>query len=292
MTSYARYVYRSGVVTLGKGTGSRVLSTLPGEDVVIDDQINLRELLGVWTQSDHDEIRLCLNTHGTTWLEGESRSFLKNPDALGRLDPEQDRRLMQYISSSHYYLISARVQLASLLRCYAKLTSVVGPRIPFDREKAHLIFNVPSPECYAHFDACLVALRAYADSIRFTTWNVLGRGSGIPRNLASLAKTQLPEKLGEIITQFVDTTLDKILRYRDNALHYAPLAVQDNTCLIFSKDIIHAEVWLPHNPEARSHDGFEYKGQEDAYITAKTLVEQTLEFADDFHETLGPLRAL
>jgi len=289
-TNYARYVYRSGVVTLGKGIGSRVLSSLPEEDVFIDDQTNPSELLGVWTQSDHDEIRLCLKTHGVNWLEGESRPLIKNIEAFRHLDPIQDRRLIQYINSSYYYLISARVQLASLLRCYAKLTTVRGPKIPFDRKKVHVMFNVPSPECYAHFDACLVALRAFADSIRFTTWNVLGRGTGIPRNLASLANTQLPEKLEEIIDQYVATTLGDILRYRDNALHYAPLAVRDNTRLIFSNDIIHAEVWLPHNPEARSHDGFEYKEQKDAYTTAKTLFEQTLEFADDFHETLGSLR--
>ena len=181
-----------------------------------------------------------------------------------------------------YFAFAALTHLRNLLRSYAKLTTVIGPSLPFDEKKAHLIFCVPSPECYASFDACVVALRSFCDSIRFTTWQALGRSGGVPRSIRALSRTELPSSLSGCLDTFIGGAFAEIERYRDNAVHYAPLAVRDNTLVIFSEKMIHAEICLPVNPEARSHREFEY-AQKDAFRTAKVLVEQTLEFASEFY---------
>jgi hypothetical protein len=284
-----KYIFGSGVVTLGRGKGAKILSTIPTESPVIENEVKWQNLLGEWNEDRREEIALNLIIYGKEWFEGNSDPPFQFQSHLDPVFVKTDQRLIRYLNTSSYYLSSALLHLRNLLRSYAKLTTVVGPKLPFCEEKTQLIFHVPSPDCYTHFDSCLIALRAFADSIRFTVWKALERDCGLPRNISSLLKTELPETLSECLSQYVNGTLDEIIRYRDNAMHYAPLAVIDNTRLIWSMKIIHAEIWLPVNPEARAHDKLKFPEQKDAYRYAKTLVEKTIEFADAFYSEIGKI---
>lgn len=274
--STQRIIFDSGVVATGNKDGSRVLSTLENDSVVLSDLVCPKPLWGRWNPGAPQEVQLYLKVGSKETFEGDEghNDFLQ---LAGRII-ESNREFTQDLSVTLFHLHSATVHLRSLLLCYAKLTSVAGPRLPFDDVSAH-VFHVPSPDAYAFFDAFLVALRSYADSWRYAIWRALGRKGDLPRNIRSLTRTDLPETLHTCIQEYMEETLEEFARYRDNATHYAPPGVLDNTRLIRSNKIIHAVIWLPVNPEVKSFGRFEY-AQKDAYGYARGVLERSMAFTN------------
>lgn len=283
-----RYIFDSGVVIEGLGDEATVLSALDANPPESIPKRFLSGWLAEWLPGERIEARLCLTISGTRWTESDALPPLDLDALLGRPKGEAAARLVESVNSSVYFLQSALTQLRYLVISYAKLTTVVGPKLPFANDSKHLVFRIRAPECYAAFDACLIALRAFCDSVRFTAWQALGRDAGVPRNLRTLARTDVPAALADCLNRFLAGAFLEISEYRDNAVHYAPFAVRDNTLLLYSQNIIHAEIWLPTNPEARTHEKFEY-AQKDAYRTARRLVESTIDFAGEFYGRVGAI---
>ena len=281
-----RYIFDCGLVASGIEQGCEVLSCRSCDSPRIDGSWKWKFWFGEWDPERRIEVLLNLRLAGSSWFEGAGPAPIDIGSLLGHDLLARHRSLGVSVASSMYFLYAAMTHLRNLLKSYAALTTVVGPTLPFDNSNP--IFVVRSPESYAHFDACMVALRSFCDSIRFTTWQALERSGGIPRSIRSLSRSELPPQLRECLDQFITGPFDEIERYRDNAVHYAPLAVRDNTHIILSKDMIHAEIWLPINPEARSHGKFRYE-QKDALRTAKRLLEGTLDFASKFYSLVGSI---
>lgn len=275
-------IYADGVVTTENGDDACVLSS-PKANPARKGDYNLcayRTIWGKWYPDAFRDIRLNLLINGQEILEGDCD---RNPAfiELARKIVKRRRSLSGYIQIALFNFSAAHAHLRTLLREYVRLTTVAGPEIPFDTSP---VVSIPFPECYVSLDAFMVSMRAYADSLRFLIWAVLGRKTGIPRNLRKLARAQLPVKLTNVITQYVDSSLSDLSEYRDNAVHYAPPGSHMLPLLLLSHGVVHAQVWLPENPEARSLKGFKYL-QRDAFTYARELLGQ----AHDFSNELFPI---
>lgn len=279
-------IYADGVVTTSNSDDAVVLSSRESDSVLKRD-VNLsafRSVWGHWYPDSYREIRLNLHIAGEDVLEGDTDHEPEFLEFARRIAKRQGS-LSGDIGIFLFSFSAAHVHLRSLLREYARLTSVIGPKIPFDHSP---VCSIDYPECYAHFDSCLASLRSFADSTRFLVWRLLARGKGVPRNLRTLAGADLPDKLAHVVRRYLDSSIEDLSEYRDNAIHYAPPGAHMSPWLLLSKNVIHAQVWLPENPGARSLKRFKY-GQKDAYRYAKSLLEQSYEFCNELFPILDDL---
>ena len=283
-TSPVRYIFQDGVVTDAPKNGATVvLSVRQGDSVRIDTAAaSIRSLWGEWRSGAANEIRLQLLVNSQDVLEGDpdfAPSFFRIAEQLTK----RQTSLRSDVSVMFYNLEAAQVHLRNLLRSYAILTSVIGPTVQFTG--AAPVFRMRYGECHIYFDASLTALRSFADSARFLIWRVLDRGQHLPRSLGKLVKADLPQPIAECVQKYLDNTVDELSEYRDNAVHYSPPGARDGALLLWSKGIIHAQVWLPINPSARSLKRFTYE-QRDAYPYAKAFLERSYEFCEDLFPAL------
>jgi hypothetical protein len=283
MKNNARIIFADGVVASGREPNERVLSCRPCDRVLVGDSSlsAFKSVWGEWYHSAYREIRLCLTINGRPALEGEKHvepSFFEFARKIAR----RRRALSADVGVLFFNFAAAHVHLRSLLRTYAWLTSVIGPQIPFDHSP---VCSIEYPEAYAQFDACLSALRSFADSTRFVIWRVLDRPKGLPRNLRTLASADLPQELSQVLQNYLGKSINDLTEYRDNSVHYAPPGAHMAPMLLLSKAVIHAQVWLPRNPDARSLKRFRYD-QKDAFAYARSLLEQTYAFCDELFPVL------
>lgn len=280
-------VYADGVVTTGEDEGALVLSARRG-DCVRKGDFSLSAyatLWGHWQPEAFRDVRLYLCIGGQRVLEGSpgcEPSFLP----VARRIAKRRRSLSGPLGIAFFNFSSVHVHLRAMLREYVRLTTVAGPEIPFH---ASPVVSLDAPECYAAFDAFMNALKSFADSLRFILWRILERDRGVPRSLRRLADAPLPEQLREIIGRYVDGHLAEVAEYRDNSVHYAPPGAHMAPCLLLSHNVIHAQVWLPQNPEARSLKGFRYR-QKDAFTYARSLLGRTYEFCDELFPALDQVQ--
>ncbi|MGD1930598.1 MAG: hypothetical protein ACFB12_16970 [Leptolyngbyaceae cyanobacterium] len=283
-----RIIYADGVVASGRKDDARILSCRSG-DVITASDANISAFNNIWGEwhrgNTYREIRLCLTIAGRQVLEGE-KDFKPTFFEFARKIARRRRVLSADISVLFFNFAAAHAHLRTLLHTYARLTSAIGPQIPFDHSP---VCSLEYPEAYAHFDACLFALRSFADSSRFIIWRALARKKGIPRNLRTLASANLPYELSQVIQNYLDSSLNDLTEYRDNSIHYAPPGAHMAPTLLWSKGVIHAQVWLPYNPSARSLKRFRY-WQKDAFAYARSLLEQSYEFCDDLFPVLDELQ--
>jgi hypothetical protein len=283
-----RIIFADGVVASGSDDDARILSCRNGDVITIRD-VKLSAINTIWGEWHHEnayrEIRLFLTVGGRQILEGEKDSepaFFK----FARKIAHRRKALSTDIGILFFNFAAAHVHLRSLLHIYARLTYLIGPPIPFEHSP---VYSIKYPEAYAQFDACLTALRSFADSSRFIIWRMLRRTQGIPRNLRTLVSANLPEELSKIIQKYLDTSINDLTEYRDNAIHYAPPGAHMAPTLLWSKGVIHAQVWLPYNPNERSLKRFRYQ-QKDAFTYARSLLEQSYEFCDELFPVLDELQ--
>lgn len=283
-----RIIFADGVVASGREDDARILSCRSGDIITVGD-VALSALNNVWGEWHYEnvyrEIRLCLTIAGREVLEGEKDSeptFFEFARKLAR----RRRALSADIGVLFFNFAAAHAHLRTLLHTYVRLSSAIGPQIPFDLSP---VCSLKYPEAYAQFDACLSALRSFADSSRFIIWRVLGREEGIPRNLRTLASTSLPYGLSQVIQNYLDASINDLADYRDNSVHYAPPGAHMAPTLLWSKGVIHAQVWLPCNPGARSLKRFRYR-QKDAFAYARSLLEQSYEFCENLFPVLDELQ--
>lgn len=280
----SRVIFADGVVATGREGDSRILSCRSGDVFTVGDtRISaLNTIWGEWYQENaYREIRLCLTIGGRQTLEGERDSepaFFEFARKIAR----RRRSLSADIGVLFFHFAAAHVHLRMLLRTYARLTSAIGPQLCFDKTP---VVSLEFPEAYAQFDACISALKSFADASRFIIWRALGRSEGIPRNLRTLASSGLPRELSRVLQNYMDTSVNVLSEYRDNSIHYAPPGANNGPWLLFSSGVIHAQVWLPYNPNARSLRRFRYR-QKDAFTYARTLLEQSYEFCDHLFPVL------
>ena len=274
-----RIIFASGVVTSGRNDEARVLSCRHGDVVAIRDA-KISAFNSVWGEWHHRnayrEIRLSLTIYGRQIMEGEKDSepmFFEFARKIAR----RRQMLSADIGVLFFNFAAAHAHLRTLLHIYARLTTAIGPELPFERSP---VCTIRYPEAYAAFDACLASLRSFAYSSRFIIWRVLGRAKGLPRNLRSLACADLPHELSQVIQNYLDASIDDLTEYRDNSIHYAPPGAHMAPMLLWSRNVIHAQVWLPHNPDARSLKRFRYD-QKDAFVYARSLLEQSYQFCDE-----------
>jgi hypothetical protein len=282
-----RIIYEDGVVTSGQDADSPVLSTRCSDNVRKGDFAlsAYRSIWGHWYPDAFRDIRLNIPINGQEILEGNSDTkpaFLE----LAKKMTRRRRSLYGHMGIAFFNFSAGHVHLRALLREYVRLTTVVGPEIPFDRSP---VVTLSFPECYAVLDAFMVSIKAYADSLRFLVWTILGSKQGTPRNLASLVKSHVPEELRCVIVRYVDGPLAELSGYRDNAVHYAPPGAHMSPCLLLSHDVIHAQVWLPENPVARSLKGFRYC-QRDAFTYARSLLGSAYDFSNELFPILDTLQ--
>lgn len=283
-----RIIFADGVVASDRNDEARILSCRSGDVVALRDA-KLSAFNSVWGEWHHDnvyrEIRLCLTIAGSEILEGEKDSepaFFEFARKIAR----RRRMLSTDIGVLFFNFAAAHVHLRTLLHTYARLTSAIGPQLLFDHSP---VCSIDYPEAYAAFDACLSSLRSFADSSRFIIWRALGRAKGMPRNLRSLASADMPHALAQVIQNYLDATINDLTEYRDNSIHYAPPGAHMAPTLLWSQGVIHAQVWLPSNPDARSLKRFRYH-QKDAYAYARSLLEQSYDFCNDLFPVLDELQ--
>ncbi|HCS55481.1 hypothetical protein [Rubinisphaera sp.] len=283
-----RIIFADGVVSTGRNVDARILSCRSGDEIVIGDTklSAFKKIWGEWHQNNaYREIRLCLNIAGQQVLEGEKDSepaFFEFARRIAR----RRKSLSADIGVLFFNFAAAHAHLRVLLYTYARLTSTIGPQIKFEHSP---VISLQYPEAYAHFDACIFALRSFADSSRFIIWRALGRGKSIPRNLRTLVSANLPEELSQVIRNYLDMSINDLTEYRDNSIHYAPPGAHMSPTLLWSKGVIHAQVWLPYNPSARSLKKFRYR-QKDAFAFARSLLEQSYDFCDELFPVLDELQ--
>ena len=283
-----RIIFADGVVASGRNDDARILSCHSGDDITVRDAklSAFNTIWGEWHQENaYREIRLCLTIGGRQILEGEKDSEPACFEFARRI-ARRGRAFSADIGVLFFNFAAAHAHLRTLLHTYARLTCAIGPQIPFDHSP---VCSLEYPEAYAQFDACLTALRSFADSSRFIIWRALGRTKGIPRNLRTLASANLPDELSQVIQNYLDASIDDLTEYRDNSIHYAPPGANMAPTLLWSKGVIHAQVWLPYNPDARSLKKFRYH-QKDAYAYARSLLEQSYEFCNELFPVLDDLQ--
>jgi hypothetical protein len=283
MVSSPRIIFADGVVASGRNRDDHVLSCRPSDRIMIGDSSlsAFSSIWGEWHQNGYREVRLYLTLNGRQILEGENGSeplFFEVARRIAR----RRRSLSADIGVLFFNFAAAHAHLRSLLHTYAWLTSVIGPQMPFDQSP---VCSIDYPEAYAHFDACLSALRSFGDSTRFIIWRILGRSKGIPRNLRALSSADLPQELSQVLQKYLDSCISDLTEYRDNAVHYAPPGAHMAPWLLWSKAVIHAQVWLPRNPDVRSLKHFKYD-QKDAFKYARGLLEQSYAFCDELFPVL------
>jgi hypothetical protein len=283
-----RIIFADGVVAAGREDDARILSCRSGDVVTVGDAkvSALSSVWGEWHQGNiYREIRLCLTIGGRPTLEGE-RDFEPGFFEFARKIARRRRSSSAAIGILFFNFAAAHVHLRTLLHTYARLTSAIGPQVSFGHSP---VCSLEYPEAYAQFDACLSALRSFGDSSRFIIWRALGRKKGIPRNLRSLVSANLPSQLSHVIKNYVDSSADDLTEYRDNSVHYAPPGAHMAPWLLWSKGVIHAQVWLPYNPNARSLKRFRYR-QKDAFAYARSLLERSYDFCDGLFPVLDELQ--
>lgn len=283
MVDGPRTIFADGVVASGCALGERVLSCRPSDRILVGDSLlsAFKSIWGEWYQSTYREIRLCLTVSGREIPEGEKGTeplFFQFARKIAR----RRRALSADMGVLFFNFAAAHVHLRSLLHTYAWLTSVIGPQISF---KHSPVCSIEYPEAYAQFDACLSALRSFADSTRFIIWRTLDRSGGLPRNLRTLASADLPEEVSSVLRNYIDGCVNDLTGYRDNSVHYAPPGAHMAPMLLLSGGVIHAQVWLPRNPDARSLKRFRYD-QKDAFKYARSLLQQTYTFCDELFPVL------
>ncbi len=274
MSEY-RIIYADGVVATGEDDSDMILSVRKTDAVAKGDFAlsAFKQKWGHWYPTAFRDIRLFYQVDGQTHLEGES-NYEPVYLAAARRIARRRKKLSGGLGIAFFHLSSAEVHLRSLLREYVKLTTVVGPEITFDTSP---VVSLSMPECYCAFDAFMTSLKSFSDSLRFIIWGILEPKTSIPRSLNNLVKTPLPSELHAIIDRYVSTHLAEVAGYRDNSVHYAPPGTHMAPYLLHSHDVIHAQVWLPHNPEARSLKQFKYQ-QKDAFSYARSLLETVNDF--------------
>lgn len=167
-----RIIFADGVVAAGRKGEDIILSCRSGDVIAVRDA-GLSALNSVWgewhKENAYREIRLCLTIAGRQILEGDKDSepaFFEFARKIAR----RRRSLSADIGVFFFNFAAAHAHLRTLLHTYARLTSVIGPQIPFDHSP---VCSLEYPEAYAQFDACLSALRSFADSSRFIIWRLL-----------------------------------------------------------------------------------------------------------------------
>lgn len=284
--SDCRIIYADGVVAAGESDSDLILSVRKTDTVAKGDFAlsSFNKKWGNWYPADFRDIRLYYQIDGRTCLEGDSTYEPVYLAAVRRI-ARRRRKLLNGLGIAFFHLSSAEVHLRALLREYIRLTTVVGPEINFDTSP---VISLALPECYCAFDACMTSLKSFSDSLRFIIWGILEPKTSLPRSLSSLIKTPLPSELHAIIDRYVGAHLAEISGYRDNSIHYAPPGTHMSPYLLLSHNVIHAQVWLPNNPEARSLKHFKYK-QKDAFTYARMLLETVHEFNNKLFTVLDSI---
>ncbi|MFC1692572.1 hypothetical protein ACFL1R_03605 [Candidatus Latescibacterota bacterium] len=281
-----KYIFADGVVADGICDGAKVLSARQHDKIIVEHGklSAYNELWGEWYPGEVEKIQMYLNIKGNKFLESNDRDQLNFLNLAEKI-AKRRKSIHREIRILLFNLYAARLHLHNLLAFYAKLTSVIGPKLEF---KESPIYAISTPNPYIYFDSYLSSLKSFSDSCRFLAWKVLERKDSVPRNMNRLLKMGIPKELYNCILPYYEYVVTNFTRYRDTSIHYAPPGAHMSPYLIWSNDVIHAQVWLPINPEARSLKNFRY-AQKDAFKYARMMFEQTYNFCDDFFMILNKL---
>jgi hypothetical protein len=138
-------------------------------------------------------------------------------------------------------------------------------------------------EAYYEFEALITAATRAYDTTRHVLWRAFGGRGSVPSSFERTLRLcdGLPMDLDEQLHLSWAQFGTKIKDYRDCIQHYVPIGGPMSAARMvkLQGDIWSTTLWIPNNPEARSHKKFRYDSEIDALTYGWELTNEMLEIA-------------
>lgn len=145
-------------------------------------------------------------------------------------------------------------------------------------------------EAYYEFEALITAATRAYDTTRHVLWRAFGGRGSVPSSFKKTLRLcdGIPIALDEQLHLSWARFGTKVKEYRDCIQHYVPIGglVPAARMVKLQGDIWSTTLWIPDNPEARSHKEFKYDSELDALIYGWELTNEILEIVQAIVQTV------